>query len=155
MHPDLSVVIYGEDGESAKMFRNMAKLPVQVLPLGGAQSLQPVHIDDISEAVANWLADNNAESQTIAAVGAEATTMRGMLDSYREQLHHQPAWHIALPRFITKLIAKVRDHIPSSPMCSDTYAMMAAGNTAPTTEFARLLGFEPKSYRTFIPNSGE
>ncbi|MDD4930171.1 MAG: NAD-dependent epimerase/dehydratase family protein [Gallionella sp.] len=143
-------VIYGEDGASATMFRQMAKLPVQVLPMGGVQSLQPVHIADIGAAVAHWLADTGAASQTVDAVGAEATTMRGMLDSYRAQMARRPAWHVALPSTLVRLIALAGDHIPASPMCSDTYAMLAAGNTAPATGFAKLLGREPRSFRHFI-----
>jgi len=143
-------VIYGEDGASAQMFRKMAKVPVQILPMGGIQSLQPVHIDDVCEAVTHWLAEPNAASQIIDAVGAEATTMRGMLDSYREQLHRSAAWHVALPAIFARLAARMGDFIPSSPLCSDTYKMLAVGNTGPSSRFAVLLGHQPRSYREFI-----
>lgn len=143
-------VIYGEDGESAMMFRQMAKLPIQALPLGGIQTLQPVHIDDICDAVLNWLNQSSTGKQTIAAVGAEATTMRGMLDSYRQQLVHKNSLPIAIPRFAVKIMATLGDFIPSSPLCSDTYAMMAAGNTAEARAFSQLLGRTPLSYQHFI-----
>ncbi len=143
-------VIYGEDGASASMFRQMARLPLQVLPLGGSQRLQPVHIDDICDAVSNWLTQPHSHGITVAAVGAEATTMRAMLDSYRQQLGHGHAWHIGLPRPVVSLMAKAGDMLPASPLCSDTYAMMAAGNTADASAFTRLLGRPPLSYRQFI-----
>lgn len=143
-------VIYGQDGASAQMFRQLAKLPVHVLPMGGTQALQPVHIRDICVAVVEWLADPVAITQTVDAVGAEATTMRGMLDSYRKQLHCRPAWHVAVPAFIMRLAAKVGDFIPSSPMCSDTFSMLSAGNTSDSDKFARLIKRSPKSYREFI-----
>lgn len=143
-------VIYGTDGTSAKMFIRMATLPVHALPMGGVQSLQPVHIDDISAAVANWLSDPEAASQTIEAVGSAATSMRGMLDSYRKQLHRRAAWHLAIPASLVRLMALAGDYIPASPMCSDTYAMLKAGNTASATKFAGMLRREPRSYTTFI-----
>jgi uncharacterized protein YbjT (DUF2867 family) len=143
-------VIYGEDGASAKMFRQLAKLPLHALPMGGTQSLQPVHIDDVCAAVTRWLADADAASQAIDAVGAEATTMRGMLDSYREQMGYRPAWHVATPAIFVPLAARIGDFIPSSPLCSDTYTMLAAGNTASASRFAALLGKQPRSYRAFI-----
>lgn len=143
-------VIYGEDGTSAQMFRKMAKVPVQVLPMGGIQTLQPVHIDDICAAVTRWLAEPNAVSQTVEAVGAEATTMRGMLDSYREQLNHSAACHVAMPAIFARLAARIGDFIPSSPLCSDTYKMLAAGNSGSSSRFAGLLGHQPRSYREFI-----
>jgi uncharacterized protein YbjT (DUF2867 family) len=143
-------VIYGDDGASAKMFRLLAGMPVHTLPVGGTQRLQPVHIDDICEAVNRWLADLDVRSQTVACVGLEATDMRGMLDSYRQQLHHSKALHISIPSFFIGLSARVGDFIPSSPLCSDTLTMLKAGNTGDAGEFTQLLGRPPRSYRTFI-----
>jgi nucleoside-diphosphate-sugar epimerase len=143
-------VIYGEDGASARMFRKLAKLPIQVLPMGGVQTLQPVHIADICDGIVQWLNDTHAHSMIVAAVGAEATTMRGMLDSYREQMQRRAAWHIALPKPVVKLMARLGDWIPDAPLCSDTYAMLAAGNTADIHAFATLLGRAPRSFRQFI-----
>ncbi len=143
-------VIYGEDGASARMFRMQAKLPVHALLMGGHQRLQPVHIDDICMAVAQWLADPDAVSQIVAAVGAAATDMRGMLDSYRQQLGHGPALHISVPALFATAAARIGDHVPASPLCSDTLAMLSAGNIADASAFTRLLGRAPISYREFI-----
>lgn len=143
-------VIYGEDGASAQMFRQLAQLPLQVLPIGGVQTLQPVHIDDLCEAVVRWLGNRDAISQTVEVVGAEATTMRGMLDSYRAQMQHSPAWHVAIPASLTRIMAAIGDYFPSMPLCSDTYKMFAAGNTASPLKFAELLGHMPRSFRSFI-----
>lgn len=143
-------IIYGEDGASAKMFRLQAGLPIHTLPAGGNQQLQPVHIDDICEAVVHWLADADAISQTVSCVGLEATNLRGMLDSYRKQMQHSNALHLSIPASVVKLAAQIGDFIPSSPLCSDTLAMLNAGNIGDTAAFGRLLGRPPKSYRTFI-----
>lgn len=143
-------VIYGKDGASAQTFRKQAQLPVHVLPMGGRQALQPVHIMDVCAAVLHWLEDADAVSQTVAAVGTDATTLRGMLDSYRKQLGHGPALHVAMPGFMVRMAARIGDHIPSSPLCSDTLAMLNAGSTASTESFSRLLARAPRSYWAFI-----
>jgi uncharacterized protein YbjT (DUF2867 family) len=143
-------VIYGDDGASAKMFRLQASLPIHPLPAGGKQKLQPVHINDICEAISRWLADPDAISQTVSCVGSEATDMRGMLDSYRHQLGHANALHIEIPSFLVELSAKIGDYIPASPLCSDTLTMLNAGNTGDPTDFAKLLGHPPRSFQTFI-----
>lgn len=145
-------LIYGDDGASALFFRQLARLPLHGLPMGGQQMMQPVHIDDLVAAVRNWLADDAAVSQHINAVGAEATTLRGLLDSYRAQMGYAPAWHISVPSTWVKLAAKVGDHMPASPLCSDTLAMLLAGNTGDAEGFARLLGRTPKSFQHFISN---
>lgn len=143
-------VIYGEDGDSARMFRRLARLPIHVLPMGGRQGLQPVHITDISTAITCWLRNEEAKSQLVSAVGAEATNMREMLDSYRQQMSLTPAWHVNVPAFFLKLVARFGDFIPASSLCSDTLAMLAGDNTADTKAFAELLGRAPKSYRDFL-----
>jgi uncharacterized protein YbjT (DUF2867 family) len=143
-------LIYGEDGASARLFRLLARLPLHVLPMGGEQRLQPVHIDDISEAVTRWLAMPHASNQTISAAGSEATTLRGMLDSYRAQMQRSEAWHLAMPSFAMRLAARAGDVIPASPLCSDTLTMLSAGNTGDASCFAQLLGSVPGSYRDFI-----
>lgn len=143
-------LIYGHDGASAKMFRFMSRMPIHVLPAGGQQGLQPVHIDDLCDAAVRWLRDPNAKNQTISAVGAEATTLRGMLDSYREQNNHNPAVHVSMPAGVMRWASRIGDAIPSSPLCSDTLSMLAAGNAADHAGFAAMLGRQPLSFRQFI-----
>ena len=143
-------LIYGEDGASARLFRQLARVPLHALPMGGKQLLQPVHIDDICAAVTRWLGSQEFLHQIIPAAGAEATTMRGMLDSYRAQMQLLPAWHLNIPAFLVRLAARFGDAIPASPLCSDTLTMLAAGNTADITRFTQLLGRSPKSYHSFI-----
>lgn len=142
--------IYGEDGASARMFRMLAALPLHALPMGGGQRLQPVHIDDIVDAVCRWLADADAVSINVNAAGAEAVSLRGMLDSYREQSGHRPAWHVAVPGIFVKLGARVGDFLPFSPLCTDTLTMLNAGNTGDNSGFAQLLGRSPRSCKSFI-----
>jgi uncharacterized protein YbjT (DUF2867 family) len=143
-------LIYGHDGASARLFRLLARLPIHVLPMGGTQRLQPVHIDDIGLAVKNWLADPDAISRTVAAVGAEPTSLRGMLDSYRQQMQRPPAVHLAMPASLMTWAARAGDLIPASPLCSDTLTMLAAGNEADNADFTALLGRPPQSFRCFI-----
>lgn len=143
-------VIYGVDGVSAKMFRLLAGLPIHILAAGGKQRLQPVHIDDICAAVSRWLTDPDAQSQTVACVGLEATDMRGMLDSYRQQMGHSKALHLRIPSILVGLSARMGDFIPASPLCSDTLTMLNAGNTGDATGFTKLLGRSPRSYRAFV-----
>lgn len=143
-------VIYGEDGASARMFRLLASLPLHLLPMGGFQQLQPVHIDDVVEAVCRWLADDRAHSQSVNAAGAQATTMRGMLDSYRAQSGRGQAWHLPVPGVLIRLCARLGNVVPLSPLCTDTLTMLNAGNTGDMHAFAQLLGRTPQSYQDFI-----
>jgi len=143
-------LIYGEDGASARLFRRLAKLPLHVLPMGGNQTLQPVHINDICIAVTRWFDSSGFYNQIIPVVGSESTTLRGMLDSYRAQMQGGRAWHIGVPALFMRVAARVGDAIPASPLCHDTLKMLLAGNTTDISRFAELLGRTPQSYRHFI-----
>ena len=94
--------------------------------------------------------DANADSNVVNAVGSEATDMRGMLDSYRQQMQLPPARHVAVPEGLLKLAARLGDYLPASSLCTDTLAMLASNNTADASDFAKLLGHAPKGYREFI-----
>jgi hypothetical protein len=83
-------------------------------------------------------------------VGAEVATLRSLLDSYREQMGYTPARHIAVPGAWVRLAARAGDYLPASPLCSDTLAMLLAGNTGDASDFASLLGHAPRSYRQFF-----
>ena len=148
-------VIYGEDGVSAKLFLTQASLAIHPLPEGGRQCLQPVHIDDICSVVIRWLDDPDAQNQTVDAVGLEVTDLRGMLDSYRQQLRKSKALHITIPSWLIGLFAQAGDFIPTSPLCSDTLTMLNAGNTGNDEAFTKLLGRSPKSYRQFIQSGSD
>lgn len=143
-------LIYGQDGASAKLFRLLAGLPVHVLPAGGKQALQPVHIEDICDAVRLWIESSDAQNLTLTATGAESTTLRGMLDSYRKQTGLSPAYHLSMPGTLVGIAARLGNLIPASPLCIDTLTMLNAGNTGDSAEFNQLLGRPPRSYRTFI-----
>jgi nucleoside-diphosphate-sugar epimerase len=52
-------IVYGPDGASSRFFRLLASLPVLFLPGSGEQWIQPIHIDDLSEAIVRlWLVDS-------------------------------------------------------------------------------------------------
>jgi uncharacterized protein YbjT (DUF2867 family) len=146
-------VVYGPDGASAAMFRLQARMPLHTLPMGGRQMLQPVHVDDIAAACVMWLASGRG-SQTVAAVGADAVSMREMLDSYRHQLGHREALHVPVPGVFVSLAARIGDWLPMSPLSTENLRMLEAGSTADKAGFAGLLGREPRSVHTFLQNAG-
>jgi len=143
-------VIYGQDGDSAKLFRLLAQLPVHCLPMGGRQLMQPVHISDIAEAVCKWLAKPEVESASITVTGADVVSMRAMLDSYRRQLGHGAALHIPVPGVFIRTAAWLGNFVPFSPLCSETLLMLEAGSTGDNQAFAQLLGRAPLSVHAFI-----
>ena len=143
-------LIHGAGGASTGLFLRLARLPLLALPAGLDARVQPVHIDDITQAVVRWLDNAQPERLTVAAVGAEAIDLGGLLASYRSQLGRKPALVLPLPGGLLQLAARLGDRFPSSLLCSDTLHMLEAGNTADPALFTRLLGRSPLGFREFI-----
>ena len=146
-------LIFGQDGASTRMFMLLSHMPLVMLPDGGKQIVQPVHIDDLAQAVANLLAPGTASPplrSIIECVGAEAVTIGGLISSYRTQRGGHAPWIFAMPGMLLKTVAWLGDRIPALPVGSDTLAMLAAGSSANGNTFTKLLGHAPRSYRTFL-----
>lgn len=146
-------LIYGKDGASTRMFMLLSHLPLVMLPDGGKQIVQPVHINDLAQAVARLLAPATASPplrSIIECVGAEAVTIGELISSYRTQRGSHAPWIFAMPGMLLKTVAWLGDRIPALPVGSDTLAMLAAGSSGNTDRFSKLLGHAPRSYRAFL-----
>ena len=146
-------LIYGKDGASTRIFMLLSHLPVLMLPDGGKQIVQPVHIDDVAQAVVNVLAsDTNRPPlrSIIECVGAEEVTLAGLITSYRIQRGGKAPWVMAVPGLMLKTVAWFGDRIPALPVGSDTLTMLASGSSGNGDRFIKLLGRAPRSYRNFL-----
>jgi uncharacterized protein YbjT (DUF2867 family) len=146
-------LIYGKDGASTRMFMLLSKMLILILPEGGRQLLQPVHINDVAQAVVNLLAPGTASPplrSIIECVGDEEVTMGGLISSYRTQRGCKAPKILPLPSIMLNTVAWFGDRIPALPVGSDTLAMLAAGNTGNGARFAELLGRTPLGYREFL-----
>jgi len=146
-------LIYGKDGASTRMFMLLSKMPLLILPEGGRQLLQPVHINDVAQAMVNLLAPGTSSPplrSIIECVGAEEVTMGELIASYRTQRGGKAPRIFPLPGLLLNTVAWFGDRIPALPVGSDTLAMLAAGNTGNMDKFAALLGRTPLGYREFL-----
>lgn len=146
-------MMYGREGAGTRMFMQLSRMPVLMLPDGGKQMVQPAHVDDVAQAVAVLLSPGTASPplrRIIECVGAEAVTLGGLISSYRTQRGGKAPWIIAMPRLLRNTVAWLGDRISSMPVGSDTFAMLAAGNTGNGDKFAELLGRAPLGYREFL-----
>ena len=131
----------------------LSHMPLVMLPDGGKQLVQPVHINDLAQAVVNLLAPGTATPplrSIIECVGAEDVTMGGLISSYRTQLGSRAPWIIAMPGILLNTVAWFGDRIPALPVGSDTLEMLASGSSGNGDRFIKLLGRAPRSYREFL-----
>ncbi|MBS1174505.1 MAG: hypothetical protein H6R05_636 [Burkholderiaceae bacterium] len=146
-------LVYGQDGDSAKMFRLLARMPVVAVPGQSESWVQPVHIDDIAQLVTRQINQDFAWSspaRVVDAVGAVRMTYREMIACYRAQMSDRPAWVVPIPWGVMRIMAKLAQIAPSSALDPDTLQMLQAGSFGDVANFAALLGRMPRHPNTFI-----
>lgn len=143
-------LIYGPDGRSAGFFRQLASLPLLLLPADGAQLLQPVHIDDLCATIATLLEPATPAHQCIDVVGRHPVTTRTMLADFRRAMGFPPAPCLTVPAALMGLMARVLGRLPGSLLTPDTWKMLQAGNTGDAAVVTRLLGRAPLPLASFI-----
>ncbi|MEK7926743.1 SDR family oxidoreductase [Burkholderia contaminans] len=143
-------LVYGTDGASARFFRMLASLPVQVLPAGGHQRLRPVHVDDLAEVVARCVDAPAAGHAVIDVVGADEVEYREMLAGYRAALGFPPAARIGLPGPLAGMAAALLGTLPGAIFTRDTWTMLRGGNTGDPAAATAMLGRPPRGIDGFI-----
>lgn len=136
-------LVVGVDGASSRMFRTLASLPVIGLPGRGDQLLQPVHVDDLAQAVVRLLEPGAPTRCTIDVVGPARMDYRAMLMLYRDLMAMGSAGWLPVPMSVMQASAALAARLPQQVLTPDTLRMLAAGNVADAAPLAQLLGRAP------------
>lgn len=132
-------LIYGDGGSSTKLFLQLAKLPILVLPNGGNFDIQPVHCDDVVLAIIK-LIGNYHYPNIINVTGNQILTLKEYLNILRKNHYHKDnSIIIPIPFFIAKMGALVLQHF-TNLISVDSLILLKNGNVADNTEFKKLIG---------------
>src|SRR5690606_20319123 len=109
------------------------------------QSIQPVHIDDVTAAIVALVPRNDAyNGARVALVGPQPLELRGFLAQLRSALGLRRARSIGVPMWLMRLSASIAQWLPRSLLDRETLEMLEAGNTADPSATRSLLGREPR-----------
>lgn len=166
-------LVFGPGGGSAELFKTLAAMPVGIRFGSAPQPVQPIHIDDVTEALtrlATQCGDGGAApaaggaaarhgptsasdaggTRRIALVGPQAMPLQDYLATLRRSLGLGRQWVLALPDTVARTFAWLGDVVPGLPMNRDALRMLDRGNTSDAGPTAALLGRQPKSVAEFI-----
>jgi uncharacterized protein YbjT (DUF2867 family) len=147
-------LVYGPGGPGSKLFNQLAALPMLAFPRGGDMLVQPVHRDDVVDGVLALLRSPDTQPGTIAFVGPRALSLRDYLAQLRAALRIGGKLRmLRLPESLFRWAAAIAGHVPGSSLDSETAAMLLRGNAAPSEQFTRLLGREPRAVSAFVPEA--
>lgn len=134
-------LVYGEGGASTKFFKRLASLPVIPIVGQGTQLIQPVHIDDLVDAVRACL-QSDSTHRTIDVVGEHAISLTKWLQSLRRHIGKRDAKLARIPfRVLLALSHFGRYLVPL--FTADNLHMLQRGNTADAKPLIELLGRMP------------
>lgn len=125
-------MVFGAGGSSARLFAKLARLPIVPVPGRGEQRVQPLHIDDLTEAVVHLLGDESTYRSRVELVGPQSFSLRELLAGLRAAKHLRP------PRFLQVPMPLMR------AVDSETLAMLEAGARGDPATIRHLLGRPPR-----------
>ena len=76
-------LVFGAGGANTRLFTTLARLPIVPLPGRGEQRVQPLHIDDLTEAVVRVLGEATTHRTRIELVGPQTLSLRELLARLR------------------------------------------------------------------------
>lgn len=148
-------LVYAPLGSSARLFNQLATLPLAVVPSAGA-AVQPVHLHDLVEALVHIIENPPAQPCTVAAVGPEPLPLADYLAALRHALGmRRRAWRVAVPGGWLLWAAAVAHRLGSSTINADAVRMLLRGNAADVSAFAALLGRVPRGVDQFFESGDE
>ncbi|SES68719.1 Nucleoside-diphosphate-sugar epimerase [Nitrosospira multiformis] len=142
-------LVYGPGGTSAQLFNLIASLPVIPLPGAGDQRIQPIHIDDLTQAVVELLETDRYLGQRIPLVGPEPITFRDYLGELRHLMGLGPATFLPVPLGFVEFSARVGQRLGKGLLDLETWQMLQRGNIADPAMTCALLGRNPRPVREF------
>jgi uncharacterized protein YbjT (DUF2867 family) len=142
-------VVFGEDDKFLNMFALMQK-SMPFVPLGHTGGkLQPVHVEDVAQALVNILANPATFGRTFEIAGPKVYTLKQLVQ-YAGLTSGHPRLVIDLPDGLARLQAWFMEFLPEPPLSRDNLDSMKVDNVLagpPTPE----LGVTPVAMEAIVP----
>jgi uncharacterized protein YbjT (DUF2867 family) len=145
-------LVFSPEGESTGLFFMLAAMPMLMLPQRGDMAVQPVHLDDVVEAVLALLRDPPPQVETVALVGPRPLPLREYLLQLRTQLGwSNRQWVLPMPVDLFMAGAGIAGWLPGSALDRETAGMLLEGNAGPAEAITRRLGRAPREAASLVP----
>jgi uncharacterized protein YbjT (DUF2867 family) len=143
-------LVYGADGMSAKLFTALSSLPCIPLVGPGTQTLQPVHIEDVTCGICTLIERDLGRRTLIPFVGPAPITLRDYLATLRGSLGLGQARYLRIPIAVMRWTARATELLPGSLLNRQTLEMLLRGNTGDARPLQEILGRETRAQNQFI-----
>lgn len=138
-------LVYGPGAKSMAMFKTIVTLPLIPLIDAGDQAIQPIHINDMAQAILQLVEDPSPLRATIEMVGPEPITMRDLYQGLRHWLGLGTARFISVPYRLALYGAHWAGLLGQTPINAEAVQMLRNGNTGDVGPFITRFGFRPQT----------
>jgi NADH dehydrogenase len=154
--PDVGVtifrpaVVFGDGDHFLNMFAGLEKF-LPLVPLAGADArFQPIHVEDVAQAIVNALLNERTIGKIYELAGPSVYRLRDLVKlAGMYSGHARPV--IGLPESLARLQAMLLEHLPGEPMLTrDNLDSMKVDNVA-AAPIDPELGIEPTSLEAVAP----
>ncbi len=140
--------VYGPQDHSMTFFTSLAALPVTPVVGDGSYLVQPVHVDDLVQAIVQAVEREDVADIAVDVGGAEAMSFNAMLDTLAVWLGkrsgafrlHLPLWWVGFLAWMTDLLGG------RGPISRDELGMLLRGNHCDNALFVQTFGFVPTAF---------
>lgn len=144
-------LVYGRGSYGgSSLFRGLSGLPWFIpVPGKGNQEFQPIHLEDLSNAVIKLITLPLQQHLVLHAVSTQRINLNNILSKMRTWLGFSKAKLVFVPLVFIRLGALVGDLIPYSVLNTNSYKLLFQNNiTSPeeTQKFHQVIGFAPKEF---------
>lgn len=146
-------MVFGPGGSSSQLFAKLARLPVVPLPGRGEQRVQPLHIDDLTEAMVHLLGDASTHRSRVELVGPQSFSLRELFAGLRAARHLSPPRFLSVPMPLVRAAAHVVA-LRQIAVDSETLGLLEAGTRGDPATIRHLLGRPPRTISPWLTLTG-
>lgn len=148
-------LVYGNGSSGGmKLFRTLASFPWFLpIPGKGNQKFQPLHIDDLTEAILKSVKSPIGINKILYAVSNKPITLLNIIKTWRKWLGFSKPYVLHIPLFLMNLSNYFYDLIPYSTVNSDALKMLNQNNIARREDvhnFQHEIGFVPRDFKSGV-----
>lgn len=140
--------VYGVGAKSLALLTALSALPFTPLADDGQQMLQPVSIEDITDAVIIAISATTPGRQSINLVGPEPISLRRIHELIAQRLN-QPFHALEIPLSCLLKTMPLLKLLGEPAINPDSMRILQQGNQADASPFARFLGRSPRSFNEY------
>ena len=143
-------LVYGHGGASCELFIRLARLPIIALPNGGCFDVQPVHVADVAQGLADLLTSSLPHGTVLNMTGSRSLTLAQYLNILRQTLHRKPAQRVLpIPLPLLRPVLPLAKLFSNGIVSQDSFTLLQQGSCADSQAFAERLGRPPLSVEQF------